>query len=122
MATEYPKDCGANEDMKMTNSTRQITFEVCQTYPRMKLEGNHAIINRSSDKHMYFGENADTGDYYFRGAGKIGIGTTSPGQKLEVNGGVKIGDTSQGSPGSLRFNNGKLQVYQDSQWRFIQVS
>jgi hypothetical protein len=54
--------------------------------------------------------------------GNFGIGTTSPGQKLEVNGGIQVGDTSTATSGTIRFNSGKLQVYQNSAWRDIQVS
>lgn len=65
------------------NST-YAKLEVTGTYPRLKLEGNHGIINRTSDKHLYFGETADTGDYLFRGTGEVGIGTTSPTGKLDI--------------------------------------
>jgi hypothetical protein len=79
--------------------------------------------NRSSNYasiHLY-------GDAYgsalvIKDGGAVGIGTTNPGEKLEVNGGVKIGDTSNTNAGTLRFHNGALQVYQSGGWKTVTVS
>ncbi|NBT35553.1 MAG: hypothetical protein EBT03_08455, partial [Betaproteobacteria bacterium] len=47
------------------------------------------------------------------GSGKVGIGTENPSQKLEVMGGVRIGDTVEGVPGTLRYNGstGRFEGY-----------
>jgi hypothetical protein len=63
-----------------------------------------------------------TSTLFVRDDGNVGIGTTSPDEKLEVNGGVKIGDTSNTNAGTLRFNSGVLQVYQSGGWKTITVS
>jgi hypothetical protein len=54
--------------------------------------------------------------------GYLGIDQTSPQQMMDVNGGIRIGDTTVALDGSLRFNSGKLQVYQNSQWRDVSTS
>ncbi|MFC1653588.1 MerR family DNA-binding transcriptional regulator [Patescibacteria group bacterium] len=70
-------------------------------YPRLNFMSNDggvaAIINFNSTsgntKTVYFGETADSGDYYFRGtgtyyfeAGSLGIADTSPDAKLDITG------------------------------------
>ncbi len=50
--------------------------------------------------------------------GSVGIGTTSPAEKLEVNGGIKVGNSTGTNAGTIRWNSGtsKLQVYDGSSW------
>lgn len=51
-------------------------------------------------------------------SGNVGIGTTSPVEKLDVNGGVKIGYTGGSAAGTIRWNGStlKLQVHTGSAW------
>ena len=52
--------------------------------------------------------------------GNVGIGTTTPTEKLEVNGAIKIGETSAATPtaGTIRFNTttSKFEGYDGSAW------
>jgi len=52
------------------------------------------------------------------GSGNIGIGTTSPSEKLEVNGGIKVGFSGGTHAGTIRWNSStsKLQVYDGTVW------
>jgi hypothetical protein len=52
------------------------------------------------------------------GSGNVGIGTTNPLEKLDVNGGVKVGYTTTLRAGIIRWNDndGKLQVCDGSGW------
>ncbi len=56
----------------------------------------------------------------FRGDGKVGIGMTEPAAKLDVNGGIKIGnDSSQCSgsiAGTIRFNGSSFQGCDGAKW------
>lgn len=52
-------------------------------------------------------------------AQNVGIGTSSPAQKLEVNGAIKIGTGSANAPGSLRYNNGNFEGNNGSNWSAI---
>lgn len=59
--------------------------------------------------------------------GNVGIGTTSPGAKLEVLGAVKIADggetcTIAGNGGMLRYSGGNLQFCNGSAWQTLGVS
>ena len=49
--------------------------------------------------------------------GNMGIGTTTPTQKLEVNGAIKIGTTSTASDGSIRYNTNKFEGYNGTSWQ-----
>ena len=48
--------------------------------------------------------------------GNMGIGTTTPTQKLEVNGAIKIGTTSTASDGSIRYNTNQFEGYNGTSW------
>jgi len=48
--------------------------------------------------------------------GSTGIGTNSPGQKLEVVGAIKIGPTSTNSDGSIRYDGTNFQGHHNGTW------
>jgi hypothetical protein len=50
------------------------------------------------------------------GAGKVGIGTTTPRSALEVNGGLLIGGSSETIAGNMRYSSGRFQGYTGSSW------
>jgi len=49
--------------------------------------------------------------------GKVGIGTSNPQQALDVAGAIKIGTTSTGFDGSIRYHNGKFEGYTNNSWQ-----
>lgn len=53
----------------------------------------------------------------FLNAQNVGIGTITPAQKLDVNGAVKIGNTSTNSPGTIRYQTGKFEGGDGSTWK-----
>ena len=48
----------------------------------------------------YYSNAYNTGQVYLKSDGKVGIGTTAPGAKLEVNGTLKVGGSETGTAGS----------------------
>ena len=42
-------------------------------------------------------------------AQNVGIGTTTPEQKLDVNGAIKIGTSATNQPGTIRYNGGNFE-------------
>ncbi len=51
--------------------------------------------------------------------GNIGIGTSNPTVKLEINGAIKIGETSTSSKGSIKYSlaDSSFQAYDNTQWK-----
>ncbi len=49
-------------------------------------------------------------------SGKSGFGITSPAEVVDVNGGVRIGNTSTTNAGTLRYNGTDFQGYTGGQW------
>jgi hypothetical protein len=47
----------------------------------------------------------------------VGIGTSTPLQKLEVNGAIKISGTTSNEPGSIRYQNGNFEGGDGSSWK-----
>lgn len=50
-------------------------------------------------------------------AQNVGIGQPSPQQKLDVNGAVKIGNTSTNQPGTIRYSGGVFEGGDGSSWK-----
>lgn len=47
---------------------------------------------------------------------RMGVGTSSPVEKLEVNGAIKIGTTSNSNAGTIKYENGHFYGYNGSSW------
>lgn len=60
--------------------------------------------------------NAPGGNAIQVGNGSVGIGTGFPQQKLDVNGGIRIGNTAVQSPGSIRYNGNNFEGYNGTAW------
>ncbi len=63
-------------------------------------------------------KNAAGSSFIINSSGNVGIGTTSPSQKLEVNGNIKIGDAQK----SLYGTGDDLQIYHDGSNSYINDS
>ena len=57
------------------------------------------------------------GASYFEG--NVGIGTMSPTEKLDVNGGVKVGNTTNTNAGTIRWTGADLEVYNGTEWKSL---
>ena len=53
--------------------------------------------------------------------GKVGIGTSSPAEKLEVSGAIKLGTTSSTNPGTIRYNTttNDFEGYDGASWNSL---
>lgn len=76
--------------------------------------GNGITISNDSihSSWTYYGN-----DVAANNSGNVGIGVVPNFQKLEVNGGVAIGNTGTSSPGTMRFNGSDFEGYTGSAWR-----
>lgn len=52
-------------------------------------------------------------------AGNMGIGTTAPTQRLEVAGGLRIGNTATGSAGALRWTGSAFEGHNGAAWQTL---
>ncbi|HRG59974.1 MAG TPA: hypothetical protein PK323_13550 [Bacteroidia bacterium] len=60
--------------------------------------------------------NAPGGNAIWVQTGNVGIGTSFPQQRLEVNGGIRIGNSIIQAPGSLRYNGNNFEGYNGTSW------
>ena len=80
------------------------------------------LVNNISQSLMV-GFNSDIPTLVVRGSfgagttGKVGIATTTPNEKLQVNGGLNIGNTTTTNSGTMRFNGSNFQGYDGSAWK-----
>jgi hypothetical protein len=78
----------------------------------------------AQDIRFFTGANGANERMRILGNGNIGIGTTTPQARLDVNGGIRVGnDTTNctsSNVGTLRYNNGGLQVCTASGWSYLQ--
>ncbi|NBV42538.1 hypothetical protein EBR96_07205, partial [bacterium] len=55
------------------------------------------------------------------GSGKVGIGTSTPQQLLDVAGGIKIGTTTENVPGSIKYDAGRFLGYDGISWKYLDL-
>ncbi len=57
------------------------------------------------------------------GSGKVGIGLTNPQQKLDILGGIRLGNTTANVRGSMRFNSdtNRFEGFNGSDWVFLDL-
>ncbi|WP_340075403.1 hypothetical protein [Leptobacterium sp. I13] len=48
--------------------------------------------------------------------GNVGIGTTTPLEKMEISGALKIGNTSNANPGTIRWTGSDFEGYNGTEW------
>jgi len=54
--------------------------------------------------------------------GNVGIGTATPGEKLEIDGAVKLGTTATKNAGTVRYNGSDIEGYHDGAWNSLTKS
>jgi trimeric autotransporter adhesin len=79
----------------------------------------------STDPGLFVGFNSTIPTFFVGPAnginttGNVGIATINPTQKLHVNGGIKLGNTSLASDGSLRFTGSDFEGYVGGSWKSL---
>ena len=69
---------------------------------------------------LYFSSTNPAGDrIVISQDGNVGIGATGPAEKLEVNGAIKIGTTSNTNAGTIRWTGTDFEGYTGSEWKSL---
>jgi len=69
--------------------------------------GNLYFQSTVPDEHILLNPNSGN---------NVGIGTTSPSEKLDVNGGIKLGSTTNTNAGTVRWSGGDFEGYDGNDW------
>ncbi|MBN2070735.1 MAG: hypothetical protein JW814_04690 [Candidatus Krumholzibacteriota bacterium] len=88
-------------------------------YIAMSVDGGEELSPRNiltSTPYSYSSMNVWGTDNIFPSTGNVGIGTASPGEKLEVAGAIKIGTASGAQAGTIRWNGGDFEGYDGGSW------
>ncbi len=86
------------------------------------VSNGNAYIQTHTNTDLKFATNDDPYQMILqKGTGNVGIGSVVPTQKLEVAGGVKIGTTTTGTGGTLRYKaaDSSAEVYAGSGWKSV---
>jgi len=107
---------GTATAIKVTQTNASGRYLELQTY-NICVTGDEMDIGTVDNQPLYFYTNGGANKRMtIAGGGNVGIGTTSPVEKIDVNGGIKIGTTENTNAGTLRWKDGNLQVYNGSGW------
>jgi N-acetylneuraminic acid mutarotase len=85
--------------------------------------GTDFSITSIREDGLFFSSSSDVGpnnspnSLVITGDRNVGIGTPTPLQKLDVNGAIKIGTTATNQPGAIRFNAGKFEGGDGTNWK-----
>lgn len=78
----------------------------------------------AQDIRFFTGANGANERMRILGTGNVGIGTSNPQARLDVNGGIRVGDDTSNCTsiniGTIRYNNGGLQVCRSNSWSYLQ--
>ena len=89
-------------------------FDGTSALAQIAYDANHFVIGNPYIAHPIDFNQLGTMQMRIATNGQIGIGTTVPQAKLDVNGGIRVGDmttcTSASNAGTIRFNGGNLQI------------
>lgn len=77
------------------------------------MASNRIGITNSTAANEYFSVRTDTGN--------VGVGVTSPAERLDVNGGVKIGNSTGANAGTIRWNGTNFQGFNGTTWQNLIV-
>ena len=82
-------------------------------------DGLSVDVASSSSTQFVFSATSGNGSIqglYVRADGRVGIGTSSPQESLDVAGGIKFGNTSNANAGTLRWTGSDFEGYDGTQW------
>ena len=78
--------------------------------------GDHVLTQDLITGTNWLSGDGDSEGLYVVGTGRVGVGTSSPQEKLDVAGGIRVGDTAGSAAGTIKFTGGTFQGHTGSAW------
>ncbi len=80
--------------------------------------GNHRALQNLQLNGHWLSQDGDSEGIFVDSLGKIGLGTDSPAERLDVNGAIKLGDTDSSHTGTVRWNphTQDFEGYRGDRW------
>ncbi|MGE4169203.1 MAG: hypothetical protein AB7F28_00600 [Candidatus Margulisiibacteriota bacterium] len=111
-----------NAKVGIGTTTPSYTLDVVGTVNATGFSVGGVTLSDYLGERLLWQKAAQDGDIYFnRGTspGKVGIGTSSPQERLDVNGGVHIGAALGAQTGTLQYINGEFQGFTTTGWQSL---
>lgn len=106
---------GGSFQLMGTSQFVSVPYALYAEHGGDKLKAGKGITISNDSIHSAWSYNGN--DIIANNNGNVGIGTTPVNQKLEVNGGVSLGNTTNSSPGAMRFTGADFEGYSGTGWK-----
>ncbi len=80
-----------------------------------------SVANNNNDNQIYFTANGIDA-MVIDNSGNIGVNNPAPAEKLDVNGAVKFGTTTNDTPGAIKYENNDFMGHNGTEWKSLTVS
>ena len=101
----------ATPDASIVSNGSDLFFSASKNNANMIHQANDDIEFKTKQ-----GSSAFATEVIIKEDGKVGIGTVTPTEKLEVDGGIKVGTTTTSNAGTIRYSGSDFEGYDGTSW------